>query len=137
MKIEVSNGEIVDKYTILVIKSERIKDDDKLRNINKELKSLEHALKKISFSATDLMELLRVNKKLWEVEDSLREIEDTGLFRDEFIDLARSVYKLNDERADIKKRINISTGSLLVEEKSYLCTNGTQVASHQNSYRVL
>ena len=123
MKIEVSNGEIVDKYTILVIKSERIKDDDKLRNVNKELKSLERALKKISFSTTDLMELLRVNEKLWEVEDSLREKEAGKYFNNQFIDLARSVYKLNDKRADIKKRINISTGSLLVEEKSYLCTH--------------
>ena len=137
MKIEVSNGEIVDKYTILVIKSERIKDDDKLRNVNKELKSLERALKKISFSTTDLMELLRVNKKLWEVEDSLREKEAGKYFNNQFIDLARSVYKLNDKRADIKKRINISTGSLLVEEKSYICTNRTQVACRKNSSWVL
>lgn len=119
MKIEVSNGEIVDKYTILVIKSERINDKDKLRNINKELKSLERALKKISFSATDLMDLISINDQLWIVEDKLREMESNNTFDERFIDLARSVYKLNDTRAEIKKRINISTGSLLVEEKSY------------------
>lgn len=119
MKIEVSNGEIVDKYTILLIKSERIKDEDKLVNINKELKTLERALKKMSFSDEDLMDLLRINKSLWDVEDSLREKEASKYFNNQFIDLARSVYKLNDERAEIKKRINLSTGSLLVEEKSY------------------
>lgn len=119
MKIEVSNGEIVDKYTILVIKSERINDKDKLRNINKELKSLERALRKISFNSTDLMDLLRINKSLWIVEDLLREMEMNNDFDDTFINLARSVYKLNDKRAEIKKSINISTGSLLIEEKSY------------------
>ena len=119
MKIEVSNGEIVDKYTILVIKSERINDKDKLRNINKELKSLERALKKMQFSPADLMELISINDQLWIVEDKLREMESDNTFDGRFIELARSVYKLNDKRAEIKKSINISTGSLLVEEKSY------------------
>jgi predicted RNA-binding protein with EMAP domain len=121
MKIEVSNGEIVDKYTILVIKSERINDKDKLRNINKELKSLERTLRKMQFSPADLMDLISINDQLWIVEDKLREMESDNTFDERFIDLARSVYKLNDYRAEIKKRINISTGSLLVEEKSYLC----------------
>ena len=122
MKIEVSNGEIVDKYTILVIKSERINDKDKLRNINKELKSLERALKKMQFSPADLMDLISINDQLWIVEDKLREMESNNTFDERFIELARSVYKLNDKRAEIKKKINISTGSLLIEEKSYICT---------------
>ncbi len=119
MQIEVSNGEIVDKYTILLIKAERINDKDKLRNINKELKSLESALKKILFSTADLMNLISINNQLWDVEDKLRDMESNNTFDERFIDLARSVYKLNDERASIKKLINLSTGSNLVEEKSY------------------
>jgi len=119
MKIEVSNGEIVDKYTILVIKNKRIKDEDKLRNINKELKSLERSLKNISYDPADLLDLISINEQLWDVEDKLRDMESDNTFDERFIELARSVYKLNDKRADIKKSINIYTGSLLVEEKSY------------------
>jgi DNA mismatch repair ATPase MutS len=119
MQIEVSNGEIVDKFTILVIKNERINDDNKLRNIIKELKSLEHTLNKIQYNHEDLLDLFSINEQLWDIEDELRLCEEQERFDDYFITAARQVYKLNDERAAIKKKINIDTNSELTEEKSY------------------
>jgi hypothetical protein len=119
MKIEVSNGEIVDKYTILLIKSEMIKDEDKLVNINKELSHLETIIIKLDIKKEQKEQLLSVNFSLWGVEDELRECESAKRFDDYFITLARQVYILNDERADIKKQINIDTNSNFTEEKSY------------------
>ena len=119
MQIEVSNGEIVDKYTILCIKNTRITDESKLENIIKELDSLDEAMFLINIDMDTYKSLLEVNQTLWDVEDELRLCEQQERFDDYFITLARSVYKLNDERASIKKSINLSTGSNLVEEKSY------------------
>ena len=125
MKIEVSNGEILDKFSILEIKLQEIKDEAKLANVQKEYDSLKSAVDSI-YSSTDQVslkilytDLLNVNKTLWNVEDHIRECERNESFGSDFIELARSVYYTNDERAEIKKRINIATGSSLVEEKSY------------------
>ncbi len=122
MQIEVSIGEIVDKYTILMIKSSKIQDPAKLENVNKELTYLIDVLKKEDPLMTDYpltKALLEINKALWNVEDLLRDFERAKSFGKEFIDLARNVYKLNDKRADIKKQINMKHGSNFVEEKSY------------------
>ncbi|MDR0664699.1 MAG: DUF6165 family protein [Helicobacteraceae bacterium] len=120
MNIEVSNGEIVDKLTILVIKSQRVKDEGKLTNIRKELAILENAAKDIISQNDPLyLELLKTNADLWAIEDEIREYERKKEFGDRFIDLARSVYVNNDRRAEIKKKINLQTNSSLIEEKSY------------------
>jgi hypothetical protein len=121
MKVEVSNGEIVDKITILKIKSERITDVDKLKNIHTELNELLPLLVDIGIGTdSDLfIELYNVNSELWVVEDDLRELERKCDFSDEFIRLARSVYYTNDRRFGVKKRINLETSSKFVEEKSY------------------
>lgn len=119
MQIEVSNGEIVDKQTILVIKKNKITDESKLKNIEAELEILNDVIVKINFDLDDYIKLLDVNRKLWDVEDEIRLCEKEDRFDDYFITLARQVYILNDERAAIKKQINLSTGSSLVEEKSY------------------
>jgi hypothetical protein len=122
MQIEVSLGEIVDKYTILTIKAAKIQDPVKLENVRKELTYLIDILKKEDPLMTDYpltKALLEINKALWNVEDLLRDFERAKSFGKEFIDLARNVYKLNDKRADIKKEINMKHGSDFVEEKSY------------------
>jgi|TARA_B110000879_G_scaffold209419_1_gene297088 hypothetical protein len=127
MKIEVSNGEIVDKYTILEVKLNEIKDTDKLINVQKEYDSLTVPIQsmytdvnpkndKLSFLQN---ELLNINKTLWNIEDIIRSHEVEERFDSDFIELARSVYYVNDERALIKKQINELTGSKLTEEKSY------------------
>jgi len=122
MQIEVSIGEIVDKYTILMIKASKIQDQSKLENINKELTYLVETLRKEYPLITDgklAKALLAVNKELWKVEDDLRDLERVKDFGKEFVTLARNVYKLNDQRANIKKEINMNYGSEFVEEKSY------------------
>lgn len=122
MQIEVSIGEIVDKYTILMIKSSKIQDPVKLQNVNKELTYLIDVLKREDPLMTDYAltkALLEINKELWKVEDELRDLERAKDFGEEFVILARNVYKLNDKRANIKKEINIKHGSNFVEEKSY------------------
>jgi hypothetical protein len=121
MKIEVSDGEIVDKLSILQIKKENITDVDKLSNINKEYLYLhEIVFSKLNISHDDdYIKLLEVNRKLWVIEDRIRDKERDNQFDDEFIELARSVYRTNDIRANIKKEINIKYGSSFVEEKSY------------------
>jgi hypothetical protein len=122
MKIEVSVGEVVDKYTILLIKLSNIKDEDKLKNIDRELTYLIDVLKTKYPLITDsslVKALLEINKELWKVEDLLRDFERAKDFNKEFVQLARNVYKLNDKRAHIKKEINIKYGSQFVEEKSY------------------
>ncbi len=124
MKIEVSNGEILDKITIVLIKSKKISDPIKLKNINVELNELVPFLDivgyKTNITVHDLVtELETVNEKLWVVEDKLRDKERSKQFDEEFIQLARDVYFTNDERASIKKRLNEVTYSKLVEEKSY------------------
>lgn len=120
--VPTSLGELVDKITILEIKSERIKDTAKLANIRAELNLLlsilssatnEHAFSELR------ARLKSVNEKLWIVEDSLRDYERTKDFGRNFVELARSVYFTNDERANLKKTINVLSGSIVVEEKSY------------------
>ena len=118
-----SVGELLDKITILEIKSEKITDEAKLKNINYELELLtktwlETGLR--SGKTDELKQALKdVNLKLWQIEDDIRIYEKNRSFGDEFVQLARSVYYQNDDRAAIKKEINLLTGSDLVEEKSY------------------
>lgn len=120
MLIEVSNGEIVDKLTIIEIKLENIKDETKLANIRKEYDVVDQAVKKIIAKDDPLyIELLNINKKLWKIEDDIRDCERTKDFGQKFTDLARAVYFTNDRRADVKKRINLQSGSNLIEEKGY------------------
>jgi hypothetical protein len=122
MKIEVSIGEIVDKLSILKIKSENITESVKLDNIIKEYNYLFNVVENelnISTNSELYKELLSINKELWLIEDNIRDKEREKSFDDEFISLARSVYFTNDRRADVKKRINIEYGSNFVEEKSY------------------
>ena len=125
MKIEVSNGEVLDKYSILQIKSERITDPTALNNIRRELESLLpavdaiHSLESSGALHTLQDQQLKVNTSLWEVEDVLRGLEKSQDFGPSFVAAARSVYKLNDRRAAVKKEINLLTGSNLIEEKSY------------------
>ena len=126
MKIEVSNGEILDKYTILEIKLSEIKDENKLKNVQHEYDVLSPIVKRIYEEVSDSSKLkefhkglLYINKKLWKIEDDIRECERNKDFGQTFIDLARAVYFTNDDRSVVKKDINILTGSDLVEEKSY------------------
>lgn len=120
MNIEVSIGEIVDKLSILQIKTGYVKDEQKLDNIKKEYDYLYNIVfNEMKIQDSDYFDLVSVNQKLWFIEDDIREKERNKEFDDEFIQLARSVYITNDERADVKKQINIKYGSNFVEEKSY------------------
>lgn len=122
MKIEVSNGEILDKMSILIIKFMRIEDSSKLTHVRSEMKSIMPVFTSLvnnDACALEYIDLLYVNKKLWEVEDEIRVLEKSKDFGERFVELARSVYIMNDERARIKKRINKITSSDIVEEKSY------------------
>jgi len=123
LSAEISVGEFLDKITILEIKSERIKDAAKLENIHKELETLRKTWHESPFSQQDITaeitELKAINEKLWVIEDDIRIKESQGVFDQAFIALARSVYVVNDERAAVKRAINIKVGSELVEEKSY------------------
>jgi predicted nucleic acid-binding Zn-ribbon protein len=126
LKIEVSNGEILDKVSILEIKLERILDLEKVRNIRKEYAALQNAVQHIETLVSNLeeysqatAELRSTNEALWDVEDALRLKEKARDFGDTFIALAREVYVLNDRRAVLKSTINNLTGSNLREEKSY------------------
>jgi uncharacterized protein DUF6165 len=121
--VPVSPGELLDKITILRIKSERVRDAAKLDNIRRELTLLERTRSQ-SIPAgpalqADEAQLLQVNRELWDIEDRIREHESRQCFDAGFIELARSVYLRNDERAAIKHRINLQLGSIIVEEKSY------------------
>lgn len=121
--IDVSLGELLDKLTILQIKSERIRDAAKLVNVRKELDLLTQTWARSPFAAKDIREplgrLKAINEQLWDIEDRIRVKESQSAFDPEFIELARSVYLCNDERAAIKRELNILLGSELVEEKSY------------------
>ena len=120
MKIEVSNGEIIDKLTILKIKLERITDENKLSNIRKEYGELIKVTSSILSTSDPLFEALyEINCRLWDIEDQIRDLERKKDFGDGFIAAARSVYVNNDERAAIKRKINIRTSSGFIEEKSY------------------
>ena len=118
----ISLGELVDKISILMIKKKNISDSIKLQHVNKELEFLQKTLKKyISEDEINdfLLKLVNINSKLWDIEDDIRECERKKLFDQTFIDLARSVYFTNDERAKVKNDINKIFGSELVEVKSY------------------
>jgi len=123
ISVPVSFGELIDKISILVIKSERISDAAKLANVRTELNALQqawdaHPAAKIDIAAL-CTELKAVNEKLWDIEDAIRLKDKAQAFDDEFIELARSVYLNNDERARLKKQINLALGSGYIEEKSY------------------
>lgn len=123
ISVNVSLGEFLDKLTILQIKAERIQDPAKLANIRKELELLTRTWESSPFARRDIREplgrLKGINEKLWEIEDGIRLKEAQGAFDEEFIELARAVYISNDERATIKRELNLLLGSELVEEKSY------------------
>ena len=120
MKIEVSNGEIIDKLTILQIKLERIEDQDKLVNIRKEYEALKKAAAPVLSEADPLYQALyKVNCDLWDIEDNIRCFEREKDFGDDFIATARAVYFMNDRRSELKREINIKTSSGIIEEKSY------------------
>jgi hypothetical protein len=116
-------GEFIDKLTILEIKSERITDPEKHRNVAHELEVLSRLWHASEYAEAAIVEerarLKALNGKLWEVEDHLRDKERAREFDHEFVELARSVYRLNDERAETKRAINLKLGSGFVEEKSY------------------
>ena len=121
--VPVSPGEVVDKITILRIKAARIKDPAKLANVRHELELLEANWRESPYGREDIARdeagLQAVNERLWDLEDRIRDKERAGSFDAAFIALARSVYIENDERAALKKRINVALGATIVEEKSY------------------
>ena len=123
IKVPVSFGEVLDKITILEIKSERIQDEAKVRNVRLELDELtatwNEAVPDQSAIADLRARLKSVNEQLWEIEDDIRDQEAAQDFGDRFIELARAVYVTNDKRAAIKKDVNLALGSRFVEEKSY------------------
>ena len=123
VRVEVPAGELIDKITILGIKSDRLSDPDKLRNVRTELATLEAArdaaLPESAALTALTAELRGVNETLWGVEDEIRLCERDGDFGERFVALARSVYRHNDRRAALKRRINELLGSRLVEEKGY------------------
>ena len=123
LNVPVSVGEVVDKVTILEIKSDRISDEAKLRNIRTELDQLRPMVSGGVFHSAEVTALFdglrAVNGELWDIEDNIRAEEAAGRFGDRFVELARAVYVTNDRRAELKKKINLATGSDLVEEKSY------------------
>ena len=123
LQVPVAVGELIDKITILEIKSERIGDPGKLRNILAELALLSGVRDNHVVAAVPLSDLTtklkRVNETLWEIEDEIREHERRRDFGDRFIELARSVYHNNDHRSRLKREINEVSGSTIVEEKSY------------------
>jgi hypothetical protein len=121
--VEIAPGELIDKITILEIKSERIADAGKLKNVRVELQVLEAARDAAMAASPELADLTaqlkQVNEALWEIEDAIRDCERGQDFGPKFIELARSVYHSNDRRAALKRQINELLGSKLIEEKSY------------------
>ena len=124
MKVEISNGELLDKISILELKMLRIEDEEKLVNIKKEFYTLNPLVVGL-FEQYDsqlqnyYLELAKINGELWDIEDWIRDCEREKRFDKEFVELARSVYITNDQRSEVKKLINLLTNSGLVEEKSY------------------
>ena len=121
--VEIAPGELIDKITILEIKTDRITNADKRANVLVELATLNEA--RVAAIASDVeitrltAELKAVNEALWEIEDDIRDCDRDGDFGHRFVELARAVYRTNDRRAGLKKAINLHLGSRLVEEKSY------------------
>ena len=124
MKVEVSNGELLDKLSILELKLKKIKDDKKLINIKNEHGGLSPLCNNLFNNYGNelrslYVKLSEINAELWKIEDDIRECERNKDFGDEFVRLARAVYFTNDKRSDVKKSINLLTESGFVEEKSY------------------
>ena len=124
MKIEISTGELIDKLSILEIKLLNINNPQKSSNVYKELETLnpyfQDLLDKYGLEMKNLYtKISRINKTLWDIEDDIRDKERAEEFDEEFVELARSVYITNDQRAAVKKEINLLTKSKLIEEKSY------------------
>jgi hypothetical protein len=122
--VPISPGELLDKITILRIKSARMTDAAKLANVRRELELLERTWRESHYArahdvGADERALQAVNERLWDIEDRIRDKERAKAFDAEFVELARAVYVENDERAAVKKRINVALGSTIVEEKSY------------------
>ena len=125
IEIPISTGELLDKLSILAIKKDKVKDATKLKNIKHEydlLSNLSLSLKEKDEKSFNSLygEILNVNKKLWDIEDRIRILEAEQRFDEEFISVARSVYFINDDRFDIKKKINETFGSDVAEEKEYI-----------------
>ena len=122
MLVNVSTGELIDKFTILLIKKKNITDHEKLLKVKKEIEYLQPNIQEVKdkYDIDELFQqLLLINSKLWDIEDNIRLKEKNKDFHDEFIQLARSVYYTNDKRAHIKNLINEKTNSLIFEVKSY------------------
>ena len=120
IEVPVSFGELLDKLSILKIKLEMISDEKKLADISLEESLLQELVDSLKLDTSELFaDLLRVNKELWKIEDDIREKERKSEFDEDFIKLARSVYVTNDQRFDIKSRINLKFGSEIKEVKSY------------------
>jgi hypothetical protein len=121
--VPISPGELIDKLTILEIKSERMSDEKKLANVRLELRLLTETWNKSDYAKFDIAaewkELKRINAALWDIEDHIRDEERAKCFGEKFIELARAVYVTNDDRAAVKRKINEKLGSKIVEEKSY------------------
>lgn len=124
MKIEISNGELLDKLSILELKLKNITDENKLINVRSEFEELnplaQQIFKKKAVGINELyLKLSEINGNLWEIEDDIRQCERDKKFDSKFVQLARDVYFTNDIRSELKKEINILTKSGLIEEKSY------------------
>ena len=123
IKVPISPGELLDKIAILRIKSRRMSDPQKVQNVRVELAALQETWSSSAYAridiAADIEALQKVNERLWVIEDDIRDKEHAQAFDAEFIRLARAVYVENDERATIKRRINVTLGSSIIEEKSY------------------
>ncbi len=122
MKIDVSVGELVDKVSILSIKLKKMKNEEKVKNVRQEYDQLRTAMEEdagIKLESDEFIKLEEINSRLWDIEDRIRIKELKKEFDSGFIELARSIYFYNDERANIKKRINLEFGSSIIEEKEY------------------
>ena len=123
IKVPVSPGEVLDKITILEIKSERMNDPEKVANVRVELQLLQDTWA-ANITDDDVIrglhaQLKEINEALWEIEDDIRDKERVKEFDDRFIELARAVYFTNDRRSEVKKKLNVHLGSQIIEEKSY------------------
>ncbi len=136
IKIEISSGEFVDRLSILEIKNERTQDPTRLENINRELCLLRDLWVADPGAAIDIQtewaQMKSINEKLWDIEDDIRNRERTRCFDEEFIRLARAVYYTNDERVEVKRRLNEKLGSALVEEKSYADYQPSTISRRQS-----
>ncbi|MBT8040997.1 MAG: hypothetical protein HKO85_10915 [Xanthomonadales bacterium] len=123
IRVPVSPGEVLDKITILEIKSERMSDPQKVANVRVELKLLQETWEQAINDDEPIRalhaQLKKINEELWEIEDDIRDKERAKEFDDRFIELARAVYFTNDRRCEVKRTLNLHLGSQIVEEKSY------------------